>query len=342
MQKEKKIKILLLSNMYSEKESYFGIFVKDQVESLEKLGVNVIKVVKTEKSISGYVPFILKSILYLLFKSYNIVHAHYGFHSGLIAAIIRRKPLVITFHRGDALDEPWRNKAYYYAQKFVVNRATHIIAISNEVKNALMQDLDAKMGKITLISCGVDTEFFKPMGDKHKLRERLNLPNGKALALFVGSLSYRKGVDIIYKCAELLPEIYFVFVGEGDLKTDLPNCIFVGSKPHHEIRLWMNASDLFLLPSRSEGLPVVLLEACSCEIPAIASAVGGIPELINNGGNGVLIGSGNPKDYVEKIEKLLSDIKRLCSIGKKARESVERNYDILVIGNKVKRIYEQF
>lgn len=340
MKKSGQIRVLVLSNMYPNRNSHFGIFVKDQVESLEKDGVDIVRIVKTRRSTFAYAPFILKSISYLLFGVYDLVHAHYGFHSALFAALVRRKPLVVTFHRGDALDEPWRSKFYYCAQKLVVKEAMRIIAVSQEVRHSLVKDLGSDMDKIATISCGVDSAVFRPIKDKHELRKVLNLPKDKPLVLFVGSLSYRKGVDIICKCAELLPNVNFVLVGDGNLRTDLPNCTFVGPKPHHELRLWMNACDVFLLPSRSEGLPVVILEACSCGLPVITAEVGGIPDMITNGENGFIVKSHNPEEYAQIVKNSLGDKQKLNLIGRNARELVRRNYDNRVVASKIKSIYE--
>lgn len=339
MKKKEKIKVLILSNMYPKRNSYYGIFVREQIKSLEKLGVDVIKVVKKERSILGYIFFILKLILYLSFKSYDLVHAHFGFHSALFPAIIRKKALIITFHGSDVFKEVWRNIIYYNAQRFVVNKATHIIAGSEGIKNALVRDLDAEISKITVIGCGVDSAFFKPIKDKHKLRKKLNLPKDKPIVLFVGTLSYLKGVDIIYKSAELLPDVNFVLVGSGNLKTNLLNCIFVGPRPHYEIRLWMNASDLFLLPSRSEGLGIVILEAFSCGLPVVASAVGGIPDLIKDKQNGFIIKTHNSKHYVKVIKKLLLNEQNFDFIKENAREFVKRNYYKVIIAKKIKSLY---
>jgi len=339
MKKSKEIRVLVVSNMYPDKNSYFGIFVKNQVESLEKLGVNIAKIVKTKRSIFAYMPFISKSILYLLFTSYDLIHAHYGLHSALPFAILKKKPLLITFHRGDALDEPYRNEVYYYLQKFVVSRADHIIAVSKEIKKALINNLNAHPDRISTISYGVDTALFHCM-DKVTMRNKLNLSQNKRIILFVGALSYRKGVDIIYKCAKSLRNIDFVLVGQGNLKTDLPNCVFVGPKPHDQVPLWMNAADIFLLPSRSEGSPNVILEACFCGVPVIASAVGGIPNMINDGKNGFIVRTHDPKDYAEAIRELLLNRQKINSIKIKARESVRRNHDNQVIANKIKSIYE--
>ncbi len=334
------MKVLLISNMYpNNKGSYCGIFVKEQADALEKAKIDIIKVAKTGHALFAYIPFILRSIFDLLFRSYDLVHAHYGFYSALPFAILKKKPLVVTFHGGDALHEPYRNQVYYYLQKFVVSRADRIIAVSKEIKKALIDNLNAHPDRITIISCGVNTTLFCHV-DKVTARNKLNLSKSGRIILFVGTASYKKGVDIICECAKLLPNMDFVLLGHGNLDTDLPNCIFLGPKPHEQIPLWMNAADIFLLPSRTEGMPVVLLEACSCGVPVIASAVGGIPDIIDSGKNGFIVRTHNPKDYVGVIRELVSNRQKSNLIKITAKEFVRRNYDNGVIANKIKSIYE--
>ena len=89
------------------------IFVKKQVDSLENTSINIVKVIKYGSGIFSYISFCIRSIFYVIFESYDIIHAHYGFHSAFIPAIFKKKPLVITFHGSDARIEPFRNKLFY-------------------------------------------------------------------------------------------------------------------------------------------------------------------------------------------------------------------------------------
>ena len=83
------MRVLLISNMYPKEGSYSGIFIKHQVETIEKLGIDVIKAVKRTRNPSGYFPFIFQSIYKLLFCDYDIIHAHYVPHSALIPAMLK-------------------------------------------------------------------------------------------------------------------------------------------------------------------------------------------------------------------------------------------------------------
>jgi len=334
------MKVLLISNMYPGKNPDFGIFIKEQAEQLEKRGIEIIKVVRTRNSHFAYVPFLSKSIFYLIFSNYDLVHGHYGFHSALFPAVIKRKPLVVTFHGSDALREPLRARVYHSLQKFVVSRSDSIIAVSNQLKEVLIHNLGADSNRTTVISCGVDTSVFVPV-EKTSVRKKLGIDENAKVVLFVGSLRYSKGVDIVFDCARRMPDVLFILVGDGLLKADIKNCRFPGACPHEEMPVWMNAADIFILPSRSEGTPVVLLEALSCTIPVVASRIGGCPGVIKDGETGYLVPVGNVDMFERKLRDLLDDESGRNLMGKRGREDMMEKFDSKRVAERIKRIYEK-
>lgn len=334
------MKVLIVTNMYPHKQSYSGIFVKRQVESLENIGVEIIKVAKTTENQCAYVPFVLKSAFCSLFRDYDLVHAHYGFHSAFLPAIIKRKPLVITFHGSDVLYEPLRNKFYCKLQRFVVSRANFLIAVSNDVKESLIKHLGAHPNKVSVITCGVDTRSFLPL-EKEKKRTELGIPEDSKVILYVGKLNHGKGVDLLLECAKRMQEAYFILIGEGKIRASYKNCRFVDPQPNHTLAKWYSAADVFLLPSRSEGTPVVVLEALSCGIPVVASKVGGIPDLIKDGETGYLIEPENVDMFEEKLRDLLENAEKRRQMGLRGRKDMIENYDSLKIAERIKQIYEK-
>ncbi|MDD2889370.1 MAG: glycosyltransferase family 4 protein [bacterium] len=335
------MKILVLSNMYPNKDSYSGEFVKRQLASIEKKGIDIIKSVKSERNIFSYFMFYLKSIYYILFKKYDVVHAHYGFHSALPAVVFKRKKLIITYHGSDALLEPYRNFLYNFLHRVTIKRADFIIAVSEGIKQALIREFNINELKISVISCGVDTNLFSATLNKKGLRKELNLPESKKIILFVGEVSYNKGVDIIYECAKVLKDYLFILIGDIKHRTNpLPNYILSGAKPNSELYKWFNACDLFFLPSRSEGTPVSILEAMSCGLTVLASNVGGIPDIIEEGKTGWPIDNLDEKDkIINKLRTIIEDTKMLESVGKKGRENIIKDFSEDKIAEKIKGIY---
>ena len=334
------MKVLLISNMYPKKGSYSGIFIKHQVETIEKLGMEVIKAVKTTRNPLGYFPFIFQSIYKILFSDYDIIHAHYVPHSALIPAMlkwIKKKPLIVTFHGDDARIFPFKNRINRMLTMFVVNRSDKIIAVSNEMKG-ILESLGVQSHRIAVIYMGVATRVFHPIG-KNKTRKDLELPVDKYILLYVGRLHEIKGIRHIYECAEHMPNVLFVMVGDGVLRTDVKNCIFVGEKKHEEIPLWMSASDILVLPSYSEGLPTVVMEALSCGTPAIVTDVGGCPEVVRDGETGFVVPVGDVNALMNKVKYLLENEGLRKKMGELGREDMLERYERKKVISKLKDIY---
>jgi len=326
--------------MYPGKDPFFGVFVKNQVRSLESIGIKVVKVVKNTQNRCAYVPFLLKSLFYLLFARYDLVHTHYGFHSALLPAIVKRTPLIITFHRGDALDEPYRSRAYFRLQRFVVSRADSLIAVSSQIKEALIRDLGARSDDVSVITCGVETSLFRP-SNRTQSRQELGIPDHLNVVLHVGALDRRKGIDVLLECASRLQETLFILIGEGKIRANRDNCRFVGAQPNHRLPTWFNAADVFFLPSRSEGTPVAVLEALSCGIPVVASKVGGIPDVIRNGKTGYVVESEDIDAFEQRLRELLQSCEKRQQMGTEGRKDMMETYDNLKIALQIEQVYER-
>ena len=334
------MRVLLISNMYPRGGSFSGIFIKHQVESIEKLGVRVVKAVKRSRNALGYFPFIFQSVYKLLFCNYDVIHAHYVPHSALIPAAmkwIKKKPLIVTFHGDDARIFPWKNRINRMLTMFVVNRSDRIIARSEEMKSVL-EKLGCSGKKIVVISAGVDTRLFHPI-DKNKARADIGLPVDKHIVLYVGRLHEMKGVNDIYACAERMSEILFAMVGDGAIKTDVGNCIFAGAKKYDEIPVWMSAADILVLPSYSEGLPNVVMEALSCGTPVIVTDVGGCPEVVRDGETGFVVSVGDVEALTDKIKYLLDNKDQCDRMGKLGRVDMVGRYEHEKVIDELKKVY---
>lgn len=332
------MKVLLISNMYPKGESHFGGFVKIQSEALEKEGIQVVRAVRTQYSRVGYLRFAVSCLRALLFERYDIVHAHYGFHSGLLPAVLKRKPLIVTYHGSDAQVEPFRNRLYFHLHSFVLRRCDRVISVSEAIRNLLVSNFCVHPDSVSVISCGVDTSVFQPLSEDQIAKER-GFTSADKIVLFAGKLDYMKGVDLLYKCARDMQEVLFILVGEGDKKCDLPNCRFLGPIPNREIPFWMNLADVFVLPSRSEGTPVVVLEAFACGTPVITSDVGGCAQLVQDGCTGFIFPSGDGNALRGKLSCLLKDTRLRKTFADNARKKVIECFDNALIAKKIISLY---
>jgi len=328
--------------MYPTKNLCFGTFVRDQVKSMEKRGFTIDKVVKRSRNPLQYFPFIYKSIKKLIIGDYDIIHAHYVPHAALVPAILKRnKPFIVRFHGDDARIFPFKSKLNKMLVEFVINRSDRIITVSREMSDVLVYKLGADRNKISEIASGINTSKFHPM-PKDEMRKKLGLPEDQKIVLFVGRLHRYKGLDLIYECAKQTPGIQYILIGRKENADvfELENCMFVGEKNRDEIPMWLNAADIHILPSYTEGLPNAVVEALSCGTPSIVSDAGGNPEAVIDGDNGFVVSVGDAEMLREKIEYLINDDELIEKMGKRGREYVVERFEHERLMDRLKEIYD--
>ncbi len=240
--------------------------------------------------------------------AFDLIDAHFAYPDGVAAAQLARRfrrPLVITCRGEDILTLP---KIPVVRGKIcrALQSATKVIAVSGEIACAL-KDLGVESRKIEVIPNGVDTERFQPLGSE-EMRRRLGLPSDRRIVLSVGYQLERKGfhilIDAVPAIRDRFQDVLVVIVGGParwgqDYSAEIERRVqdqrledhvrLVGARPPEELPEWYSASDLFVLLSSREGCPNVLLEALSCGLPAVATAVGEIPEILRDRRLGIVI-----------------------------------------------------
>ena len=221
---------------------------------------------------------------------FDVVLSHflvpYGFLGNSVASHFHKKSVIIA-HGFDIYDLPFRNIFYKKLIQGILHKADKIITVSES--NLKCIDKLGFKEKATVIPNSFDSSLFYPQ-DKKKCRLQLGVPNDKKVVLTVGNLVPIKNQKTLIDAVSSMDDVLCYIIGEGPLKDKLQKQIdtinvsdrvfLVGHKPHSEIPLWMNACDVFVLPSIREGNPTVLFETLGCGIPFIGSSVGGIPEII--------------------------------------------------------------
>lgn len=252
---------------------------------------------------------------------FDILHCHGVYPPGYVGASFHRitgVPFVITPHRGD-IEENEKgliiNSRITSRIKKAFSMAQAITAISSDTKNRILNFCNTP-DKIHLIPNGVFLNEFR-LSEEYRQQNK----NNNSYILYLGSLIKRKGVDVLiqafHRISKDYPNVRLKIAGEGkemdNLKTLASelglsqNVEFLGIvRGENKTHLLRNA--LFLiLPSRSEGLPVVILEAFASGIPVIASRVGGIPDIVEDGKNGFLVSPENANELTSKMLLLLED-----------------------------------
>ncbi|ACS34644.1 glycosyltransferase family 4 protein [Thermococcus gammatolerans] len=260
----------------------------------------------------------VKSILRVIEKEgleFDVIHAHYSWPSGAVAVKLKEKfgvPVVITEHTSQTL-----RKYLEKRDSFIFNvwqKADAIIRVRKGDIGLISQAANGKT-PVFYIPNGFNGENFRLMS-KNAAREILGLPKGKKIILNVAQMySPVKGHEFLIKAfSKVLQkrnDVLLVLVGDGKLKPKIESLIhelnvqdyvvLAGTRPHNEIPLWMNAADLFVLPSLSEGNPTVMFEALGVGLPFIGTTVGGVPEIIISDDYGLLCPPKDPECLAEKI-----------------------------------------
>jgi glycosyltransferase involved in cell wall biosynthesis len=166
-------------------------------------------------------------------------------------------------------------------------------------------------------------------------------------AVYVGRLSWEKGVDLLLEAFSKLPDVHLLVIGEGPeearlkrLAKRMPNVHLLGPMPRAEALRHVKGSDILIQPSRREGLSTAVLEAMALGVPVVASSVGGNVELIIDGETGRLIPPNDPSSLASAVEELLNTPSRLKAMSVKARERVALEYSWRRVVEEYLKLYE--
>lgn len=257
------------------------------------------------------ISFFLKA--FRISKKSDVIHSYWSV-AGLIALIIkfiRPTPIVMNIWGSDILFTQIPVVSYFY--KLFLRQANAIVCESQHFKKQLI-GFGVPEEIISIIGNGINYNIFKP-GDKIYCRRILGLPKEKLIVLAVGNLIEQKGYQFLIEAIPDVitnhPNLHFIFVGIGEYRKYLENQItklnilnniqFVGQQDVSQMPNWLNSADIFVHPSLSEGTPNSVIEAMACKLPVIATSVGDIPNVIEDGENGFLV---PPRDFSQLASKL--------------------------------------
>ncbi|KAF3795576.1 Sulfoquinovosyl transferase [Nymphaea thermarum] len=259
----------------------------------------------------------------------------------LVIAKLLCVPLVLSYHTHVPIYIPrytfsWLVKPMWLIIKFLHRAADLTLVPSVAISRDLLAARVTAANKIRLWSKGVDSESFHPRYQSEEMRIRLT--NGepqKPLIIHVGRLGVEKSLDFLKGVMDQLPNARIAFVGDGPYRLELEKmfsgmpAVFTGMLQGEELSQAYASGDVFVMPSESETLGFVVLEAMSSGVPVVAARAGGIPDIIpedQDGKIGYLFTPGDLEDCVNKVQTLLSNEELRTAMGRAAREEMEK-YD---------------
>jgi glycosyltransferase involved in cell wall biosynthesis len=246
---------------------------------------------------------------------FDLIDAHYFYPDGVAAAMLARrlgKPFVVTA-RGSDINHIAQLAAPRRLIQSAARSASRVVAVSQALKQSMVQ-LGVEPGRITVLRNGVDLELFRPI-DRDEARRALKLSRSKVL-VSVGNLVPEKGHDLFIETVAALPGVEALIAGAGPEGKRLRELIrrrgvadrlrIVDEMPQERLRLVYSAADALVLSSTCEGWPNVLLEAMACGTPVVATAVGGVREIIAEPVAGHVVESRDGTSLARAVSDLLT------------------------------------
>lgn len=329
-------------------------------QNIQELGITVEVLPGRNYSILAFPFFVLdmiriwKSLAKLINKyDVHVVQTHLlkslDFLVLLLLYTTRLRVVLWTFHNSsfeltaDKLPRfKWLLKAKNYSHRLLYKNASRLvsgfIAVSDKVEKAMVQTIGPIQNKITVICNGVDVKRYQKPVDKAQVRSQLGLKTDAQLIATVATLKEQKGhcylVQALASIAPRYPDLHALFIGDGELKEQLQaqvQSLNLGAQVHFlgnrsDVPELLAASDLFVLPSLWEGLPMALLEAMATGLPIVATEVSGTVQTMIPGETGILTPPGDSQQLAQAIEQLISDPAQAQRLSTAARQRVEAEF----------------
>lgn len=292
-----------------------------------------------------------------LAKKYDMVFALMASYGGLTAARFKNKfnevPFLVNIQEGRDFYHTsiWKLMIF----KKIIRLADFITVISKYLEDVIMRN-GVMREKISIIPNGVDINKFSSnpnYGEILKLKDKLGIRPDDKVIISVSRLVYKNGLDNLITAMKLLNENYkLLLIGDGEKMEELKELtdklrisekvIFLGAIDNKDLVQFFAISNVFVRPSRSEGLGTAFLEAMAAQIPVIATPVGGIIDFVKSAETGIFCAVDNPKSVAEKI-KLLAEDKQLSEqIVKNAFKMVKEKYDWNKIAEGYREVFNRF
>lgn len=331
-----------------------------------------------KQDLAALIPEFVKGVLeFARMKGlrYDLIHSHYWM-SGLAALELRAAWQVPILHMFHTLGIMKRRVARFEnevdgdyrlnGEKKLLNQVDGIVAATLAESTQLQWLYNADMDKVKVIPPGVDLGRFYPI-PPDEAKEFIGIPPCERMLLYVGRIEPLKGIDVLIEAISemrdrgVLEEIPFclsLIGGESDASSEVENMelirlqelrrrynlegliTFLGKKSQDTLPYYYSAAEAVVVPSQYESFGMVALEAMACGTPVVASQVGGLAFLIQDGRTGYMVPSNEPTQLADRLTRLLKDQKLRQQMGKNAAE-LARNYSWEIIARKIVELYNQ-
>lgn len=259
----------------------------------------------------------------------ELLHAHFATEPTAAARELAAElgvPFTFTAHGYDIRRKPPAD----FAERAAA--ASAVVTVSEANARYVVEAFGVPAEHVRVIPCGIDTNRFRPAGP----------PTGPGRIVCVARLARVKNLGLLLEACALLQDRAVEFncsiVGDGPCRFELEELRarlglasvveLVGAAEQAEVRAWWRRATVAVLTSENEGMPVSLMEAAACGVPAVATAVGGVPELVEDGVTGLLTPAGDAPALARALERLLTDPGEATRLGRAARRRAEERFSL--------------
>ena len=298
-------------------------------------------------------------------STFDIVHVHAltdALYSAWLWGRLERHPVIFEMTLvgvDDAVTVLGKRQRLQGFRNHVFRACDGYVAISPALATAF-GEAGLSADRLRLVPQGVDVRLFCPSDDKVELRRAIGLPDACSVVTFVGSLIHRKGLDVLLRAwpaiGAIRPDTHLILVGR-DRFDDPDETAFVtkqlallspndAARVHrlgirHDVHRLMQATDVFVFPSRQEGFGTVMIEAMACGVPCVVTELPGITDFIFKAGGkcGLVVRQSDDRALAESVALLLADPQRAARMGRAARSDVLDRFAITTVADQYLSFY---
>ena len=286
-----------------------------------------------------HIPTLRQLIRYIKDHEVDVLHCHNrkAYLYGYLASRWTGCPLVLSTH--GIIYGPSRRKI---VEGITMRGARRIISVSNEITDELISTYNLPPQRLVTLRNGIDTRRFSPctVEQKQLMRSRLGLPENAYVFGTLGRVVTDKNYGLLVRAfsnlASKFDQAHLVIVGDGDKLEEIRKLVdslelkervsLPGAQT--DTLAWYQAFDAFVLSSLTEGTPMTLLEAGACALPCVSTSVGGIPQVIEQGKNGILVDSGDEAALSTALSDLLTDSDLATALGNAGRDIIIQKFSL--------------
>lgn len=291
----------------------------------------------------------------------DLVAGHFALYALPALDALKDIPFVMHFHgpwayESEAEDEPdWKVHAKAALESMVYRHANRFVVLSAAFRDVLVNRYNVSAERVHIVPGGVNINRFATSLSPRAAREQLGWPTDRPIVLSVRRLVRRVGLDRLINAIDLVrrevPDVLLLIAGKGPLRDELTQQIrdhgltdharLLGFIPDSDLPLAYRAADLSVVPTVAhEGFGLVVVESLAAGTPAIVTPVGGLPEIVSDLSDALLLSDGRPATIASRVQQALKD-KSLLPDATRCQKYAREHYDWAVVARQVRSVYEE-